>query len=125
MDLFLKSMFSSFAKKFPNLLLTKGRRALPYSLAFATVACLVPGADATETESKLKFPGMLQSAGERHFLMGVALRKVTIFGIHAYAAGVYFAESSLCGIKDKDALIKKNPSYTIRLGMPQSSLLKE
>jgi hypothetical protein len=77
-----------------------------------------------EPESKLKFPGITNhSSGERHILMGVALRKVTIFGIHAYAAGVYFAEAALRGIKDKDALVNKNPAYTIRLGILSTHLI--
>lgn len=77
-----------------------------------------------EPESKLKFPGITNhSSGERHILMGVALRKVTIFGIHAYAAGVYFAEAALRGVKDKDALLNKNPAYTIRLSTFRTLLI--
>lgn len=70
-----------------------------------------------ERESKLPFPGVLRpdDSSESHYLMGVALRKVTIFGIHAYAVGVYFAESALRNIKDCNSLLQKAPPYLIRI----------
>lgn len=49
-----------------------------------------------------------------HKLMAVALRTVTIFGIHAYAIGVYFEESTL-NSKDTDKETLMQAPYVIRI----------
>lgn len=46
--------------------------------------------------------------------MGVGLRTVTIFGIHAYAAGVYFEPGSLEELKYGDE--PSNFPFIIRIG---------
>lgn len=70
-----------------------------------------------EQFSKLKFPGKLAptyASGKEFLLMGVGLRTVTIFGIHAYAAGVYFEPGSLEELKYGDE--PSNFPFIIRIG---------
>lgn len=55
-------------------------------------------------------------AGRDYYIMALGLRKVTIFGIHAYAAGIYLEESLLRSGLDQEHFLKNPCSYIIRIG---------
>lgn len=50
--------------------------------------------------------------------MALALRKVTVFGIHAYAAGIYFDEKAVNDANNVQSLLNTQPPppYIIRIG---------